>query len=460
MTGEAVQLGPVRGRARIEVLDIMRGIAILGILFMNIPFMGANASLWMGDPRRLSWTPLDQGVFAAIAIVWEGTQRGLFEFLFGAGALVLTAKAMKPTDPVAVADLFFRRNFLLIGFGLLDIFLVGWIGDILLIYGLAALLIFPFRTVRPKLLLALGLFWAVASGIGWHHGGGLVDTLERNRALVEMPQLEQKKASGAKLTKEEQDKLKDWQKKKDSLDLSKPLDPETKEMVAAETKAHSGSPIAFLTWTAGVWKMIFFDGHGTFFSVFEAACGMFIGMALFKWGVIQGERSMRFYALLAICAYTVGFGLRGWNVVQMMSFTLEPKIGWITNEFARLAVTLGHVGFFNLLVKTPLGHFALSPFKAAGRMAFSIYVGTSVAALWFVFAPWGLNLWGRFGWTQLMLTAVVIDIAMLVIANLWLRAFACGPLEWVWRSLAYWQRQPFRRVVPAAAVSDPVAALA
>lgn len=184
---------------------------------------------------------------------------------------------------------------------------------------------------------------------------------------------------------------------------------------------------------------------------------MFIGMALWKWGVIQGERPARFYAVMALAAYAVGCGLRAWNVAEIMSFTLDPKPGWITDEFARLAVTLGHVGLFNLLMKTVRGRQVLAPFKAVGRMAFSIYILTSVIALWFLFAPWGLGLWGKFGWAQLAVAAALIDVVMLVLANLWLRYYLCGPLEWAWRSLAYWQRQPFvrRGMVPVPGTLAP-----
>lgn len=450
MTGDAVQLGPVRTRARIEILDILRGIAILGILFMNIPFMGANASIWTTDFRRLSWSPIDQTVWAAIDVLWNGTQRGLFEFLFGAGALVLTAKAMKPDDPVAVADLFYRRNLLLIAFGLVDIFLIGWVGDILLVYGLAALLLFPFRTLAPRALLAMGLFWAVLSGIGFNEHSGVFATMERQRHLVEMPKLEERKAAGATLSKEDAKKLEDWQKKVARLDPTRPLEGDAKQMAEAEAKAHEGGPAALLAWSWKLWKLVFVDDHAMFFTVIEAVCGMFIGMALYKWGVIQGHKSTRFYAGLAVAAYAVGFGLRGWDVSQMLEFNLEPKIGWITSEFARLSVTLGHVAFFNLFAKTAIGYRLLSPFRAAGRMAFSIYVATSVVTLWFVFAPWGLDLWGKLGWAQLALTALIIDALMLVAANLWLRSFACGPLEWLWRSLAYGKKQPFRLAPPSA----------
>ncbi|WP_159976488.1 MULTISPECIES: DUF418 domain-containing protein [unclassified Novosphingobium] len=440
MAGKAVQLDPVRGRARIDVLDVMRGIAILGILYMNIPFMATNPAAWMDDIRRLSWSAADRATWTTIEVFWNGTQRGLFEFLFGAGVMVFTAKAMRPDDPVAVADLYYRRNLLLVAFGLIDIFLVAWIGDILLAYGLSALFLFPFRKAPAKVLLAMGMGFAAFVAVS-----GASEYSKRIEMIHKVESLEARQTQGAKLNGADKKILADWQEKREAHDLSKPPSKKAQAMIDAERKAHVAGPWAFLKNNWGVWNKIFGDGNGTFFTVLEAVCAMFIGMALWKWGVIQGERSVRFYAVTAVAAYGLGCGLRAWGVAEIFAFDLAPKPGWITDEFARLAVTLGHVALFNLAMKTGAGRSLLAPFKAVGRMAFSIYVLTSVVTLWFIFAPWGLNLWDRFGWAQLALAATVINVFMLVFANVWMRFFVSGPLEWVWRSLAYGKRQPFAR---------------
>jgi uncharacterized protein len=62
-----------------------------------------------------------------------------------------------------------------------------------------------------------------------------------------------------------------------------------------------------------------------------------------------------------------------------------------------------------------------------------------------VFAPWGLGLWGHFGQAQMLAIATIVIIAEVIAANLWLRAYDNGPLEWVWKSLAYLRREPFRK---------------
>lgn len=436
MTG----LAPVRGRARIEILDILRGIAILGIFYMNIPYMGQNGSLSDADIRRIGWTLADRNVWAFIDLTWEGTQRGLLEFLFGAGAMLLTARAMTPDGPVAVADLFYRRNLWLIGFGLLDIFLITWIGDILLVYGLAALFIFPFRKLPARVLIPLGLLFAAGSAVS-----GGVEYHSRAVLMEKAGAVEAKQAAKVPLTKADQDILKDWQKKHDRLDLRKPLEKDVAAAVKQEADAHRGNVGAYYLWAWTLWKTIFVDGYAAFFTVLEAICGMFLGMAFWKLGIIQGQRSMRFYAVLALAAYGVGMGSRAIGVMEVLSFQPIPKTMWISYEFGRLAVSLGHLALVNLLVQTAAGRAVLAPFRAAGQTAFSLYILTSIIGLWLLFQPWGLNLWGRHSWAGLALIATLVNVGLLILANVWMRHFVSGPLEWLWRSLAYWERQPFRR---------------
>src|SRR3546814_11918060 len=86
--------------------------------------------------------------------------------LFRSGMRILTSRAMEPDGPVAVADLYYRRNLWLLAFGVVNAVVLFWPGDILHIYALAALFIFPFRRLGPKLLLTLGLGWSVLFALG------------------------------------------------------------------------------------------------------------------------------------------------------------------------------------------------------------------------------------------------------------------------------------------------------
>jgi uncharacterized protein len=127
----------VRGAERIAALDVIRGIAILFILYMNIQPMGGYEMV-LQDFRYPTWTTGDFWSVYGVQVYMSGTQRGLLELLFGAGIMIMARKAMNPDGPVAVADLHYRRNLWLAAFGLLNAFVLMWWGDILLTYGLAA----------------------------------------------------------------------------------------------------------------------------------------------------------------------------------------------------------------------------------------------------------------------------------------------------------------------------------
>ncbi|MDG2532426.1 DUF418 domain-containing protein [Sphingomonas sp. HITSZ_GF] len=436
MTSETgAAFAPVTGKARIDVLDMLRGLAILGIFFMNIPFMGAQTSKLFLDPRLIGWGPLDQASWWGIQVVLEGTQRGLLEMLFGAGLMVFARAAMQPDGPVAVADLYIRRNLWLLAFGVFDIFVLLWAGDILHVYALAALLLFPFRRVAAKWLLLLGMCFALYTA-----GTGAWRYVERTN-LVERAQVAERKiAAHQPVTAAEKKALEEWRKKVEKLRTG---GEEIKGIAAMEAKGHSGSFLAYAGMQIGFYLM--FVWPELLRTVAEAFCMMLVGMALWKWGVIQGQRSARFYLLLMLACYLPGMALRVVAGFEFLSNVPGPKILWMTQEFARMAVSVGHVALINLAVKGAAGRAILNPFKAAGRMAFSLYFMQQILGIYILYAPWGPNLWGRQSWSDMAGTVLLVIAGQVVFANLWLRVFAAGPLEWLWRSLAYVRWQPFRK---------------
>ena len=176
-------------------------------------------------------------------------------------------------------------------------------------------------------------------------------------------------------------------------------------------------------------------------------------MAFFKLGITQGRRSTRFYVWLCLCCYAPGLLLRGISTWQEVTAHGSQNIAAFAGETARLAVTIGHIALINLTIRTSFGRRLLAPFKAAGRTAFSLYLMQNFLGMLVLFPAFGFGLWGRYGWFGLTMIALAVISAQLVLANLWLRWFAIGPLEWLWRSLAYKQLQPFRH---RRATADPV----
>ena len=434
---------------RIAVLDILRGIAILGILFMNINDMGGSLYASFDDIRHLGWSPTDQAAWWLREVLANGTARCLLEMLFGAGMVILTERAASKADGWAIMRRYYVRNLILFAFGLVHIFILLWPGDILHTYGLAALVAFLFRRLRPRWLIAIGLSLALFILLAQS-----TYVYFRTSTLAQAAQVERKVAAGAPITKVDRTLLDSEAKAKKSRAEAKA---KSARDVAAEDKARTGT---FLTWAAMQWHVII-ELESNFLEilfVWEASSVMLIGAALFKLGILQGQRSRRFYASMALIGYAVGVTLR---VLGGMAQTAPegsgPHLASAAYEVARLAMTLGHVGLINLLVTTGFGAALLRPFVAAGRTALSIYIAQTMICLWVLYPPFMLALYGKMTWGPLMVTAFLINAILLIGANLWVKRYDIAPVEWAWRSLLEGRVLPWRKRPRAVSEADPAA---
>jgi len=118
-----------------------------------------------------------------------------------------------------------------------------------------------------------------------------------------------------------------------------------------------------------------------------------------------------------------------------------------TYDLGRITGALGTAAVLLLMVKAGIFRWLLARVAAVGQMAFSNYILTSLA-MRFLFV-WGPTHWyGYMEYYKLYIVVACTWVANLVFSTLWLRAFRFGPLEWCWRSLTYWKRQPMRLAAP------------
>ena len=141
------------------MLDATRGIAVLGILIMNITGFGLPRAY--DDPTNWGGSDgLNLAAWRIAALFFEGTMRGMFTLLFGAGALLFLQRHAARNPGLLPADLYFRRTMWLIVFGLVNAYLLLWPGDVLYYYGVVGLLLFVCRNVGPrKLIVAAAVSW-------------------------------------------------------------------------------------------------------------------------------------------------------------------------------------------------------------------------------------------------------------------------------------------------------------
>lgn len=426
----------ISGDDRIASLDVIRGIAILFILFMNIPDMAGYFQA--GDPRALGWGPWDRIAFIGQFAFLDGTQRGLLELLFGAGIMIMARRAMEPDAPIAVADLHYRRNWLLIGFGLINALVLLWFGDILITYGIVALLIFPFRLLKPRNQLWIGLA-VLALGTVPFALKYIDSTTKYHSGQVAAARV----AAHQKLTKEQSESLKQYTER---LERLRPI--AQSPITVNETGEERANRTAALpTYAKGRWgDWLFFYGAIPLFPILAEIFGtMLIGMALYQWGVMQGRAKTSTYVAIMVTGYAIGLGARSVALSHFIALDPAPHPYNLYYQAARLAVTLGHLGAIHLALRSGLGQALLRPFQANGKMPLTTYLSASFVTMWILFPSFGFGLWGRFSFAGMMALAAAIVAVQMVAANLWLKWYETGPVEWLWKTLAYKRRMPFRR---------------
>ncbi len=153
MTEATPAEGPVRSRERIQSLDLIRGVALFGILLMNITLFGLPMAY--SDPTVYGGaTGANLWAWIITTVGFEGTQRATFSILFGAGLILLTSR-LDSAGRVDAADIFHRRALWLVVFGVIHAYLILWIGEILYFYGLTALFMYPLRKLSSRALLSM-----------------------------------------------------------------------------------------------------------------------------------------------------------------------------------------------------------------------------------------------------------------------------------------------------------------
>jgi uncharacterized protein len=170
---------------------------------------------------------------------------------------------------------------------------------------------------------------------------------------------------------------------------------------------------------------------------------------LLKYGVLTGAASRRVYANMMIAGYALGLAVNLFETSNLVrdDFSVESLIAsYLTYDLGRIPMTLGHVGLIGLLYQVSAQSAAMRRLGMVGQMALTNYLTQSVICM-FLFTGAGLALYGHLERHELYYVVVAIWIVQLIWSPMWLRRFRFGPLEWVWRSLTYWQRQPLRNDV-------------
>lgn len=428
------QAGPVAAEERLATLDVVRGLAVLGILVMNVVEFGlpiraySNPAGGGGQEGADLWTWFVQAAF------FDGKMRALFSMLFGAGLVLIADRMERSGRGGESADLLLRRCLWLIPFGLIDRFLLQWTGDILYMYGLLGIVAIAFRKLRPRAQIVTGILClsAFLPIEFWHHHQAAAVRAQATEAVALA-------AAGAEVPAELAAAQTRWERR---------LAPPKPEAVAPEIAAMRGSYTEVFAYRWG-YHHTFQADYLYYYFVWDVLGMMLLGMGLLRLGFFTGALPTAVYLTIIagglLSAAASFLWARSWAATGFSGGELELRsLHEATYAYTRGLTGLAWAAALILIVRAGLAQALTRVLGAVGRMAFSNYILQTLCCT-FLFFGYGFGYYGDFSRSQLMVVWLAVSLIQIAFSVLWLRAFRFGPLEWAWRSLTYWKAQPFRR---------------
>jgi len=423
---------PVTEAERLVAIDTLRGVAVLGILVMNIYAFAMPLAAYQ-NPLAYGGTEwYNLGTWFFTHIFFDQKFMSIFSMLFGAGLVMMMTRAEARGSKYAT--IWYRRNFWLLLIGAAHGYLI-WMGDILYHYAFLGLLIYPLRHRSPRALIITGCALLAFGMLMGFAGGNQMLKLQSSSA--EILRLQE---AGEALSEEQAATLAQW---KSMAMFMKPPD----EQVLADMAGYTGDYIGIVKHRLPTVQMM--ETQALIgFVIWRVGGLMLIGMALMKLGILSGERPDIFYRRMMITGYGLGLPIvlySAWSLqAHQWDMTYMLRTGGQANYIASILIALGHISLVMLIVRSGTIRGLMERFAAVGRMAFSNYLMHSII-LTTVFYGYGFGLYGQVPRAWQMLFVVALLGLQLWLSPLWLRHFRFGPAEWLWRSLTYWRRQPMRR---------------
>jgi uncharacterized protein len=407
---------------RLIALDALRGLAVMGILLMNVTGFAMPPAAYMNPAAYGSLHGADIAAWATGFVLVDGKMRALFSLLFGASMLLVIDRADQAGEDSA--SVHFRRMGWLFVIGLAHAYLV-WAGDILVPYAIVGMVAYAYveRSTRQQIVLAaillVGqwlLLWSLLSGLAATRDAAAVP--DAGAAAVQA-----------------------WRGIADQIGVP------SAEATARLLAIYRGDYVGILhdrlaRWTTPFLQLIDIGA--------ETLALMLLGMAGLKSGFLTGAWSRTAYTRVALGCYLVAL-----PALAFIAF-MTTRSGFDEIATLRAAelyaapfrplVMIGHVSLAMLWLSGAGQNALVARVAATGRMAFSNYLGTSLV-MTTIFYGYGLGWFGRLDRAELYLLVPPMWIAMLLWSKPWLDRYRFGPLEWVWRSLARGAAQPMRRTV-------------
>jgi len=377
---------------RLVWIDAARGFAILGIFIVNIGAFSAPYFLH-GGAEEVWNKDLDQVTMAVIDMFFQASFYPLFSILFGFGIQMIRDRLVARN--IHVYDFLTRRLIILIVFGIFHAFVI-WHGDILLSYGMIGLLSLTLLRVSDNSLL----IWAFTL-----LGGS---TVLLSFALFSV---------------------------RDDLGGF------NQAAISHAIESYQSSNLLTI-WSQNYQDWLFANGGISFLFLIVTLLPLFlIGMFLARKRWLHEPDT---YASVLKKLWIISFiGFIGLKVVPYL-FGNPLWFSYLQDNIGGSLSAIFYILSITLLARSKIGLTLIQPFTAVGRMALTNYLSQSILSF-FLFYGIGFGLYGSIRPIVGVGMVLFVFVLQVIISNWWFTKFCFGPLEWLWRSLTYKQRQPFVR---------------
>lgn len=367
----------------------------------------------------------------------DGSQRAILSMLLGAGIILYVARLEIKMEGSMPSEYFIRRQLWLLVFGLVNGFILLWPGDILFQYAVCGIIVFVFRRLPVKGLL-------VAAGICL-----VLMTTRENVDLFRQHQKIWKGEAVAKLDTTTT-KLTELQKE----DLAAMTGFRESALPASQKKEMEKNLKQIRGTYSQVYKSLSalsarLEFYLSYYIIWDTLVFMFIGMALFKAGILTGVVSTKIYWILFVAGLGLGLLLSYYRLQPLLAAKFN-QYEYTKNmvaefyEISRVLRSLGIFGLIMLLYKSGWVGWLFKLMQPVGRMAFTNYLTQSLICA-FYFYGFGFGKYGYLQRYEIYYVVALLWVLQIIWSHLWLNYFQHGPLEWAWRSLVYWEVMPFRK---------------
>jgi len=396
---------PSKPKQRIEVIDALRGFALLGILFANILSWSGIKFLPFDEIKQWPNLDVDLFVYRLVGIFVDTKFYTIFSILFGIGFYLQFNK--NRNNQRDFMKVYYRRLLFLMLFGLVHMFF--WSGDILFIYGLVGFIFVQFRNLKPEKLLIIAII------------SFLLPIIYDIFMMYFLP--------GFMVPA-----------KKLALHTYYDMSP---EQITEPFKNGTFWEVTKANWHNVKWRYFDLLPAGRIFKILSFfILGFYMMSKDYFTKKATSVKLMTLYFVIGLTLTLIAKQVKG-SMGQFPS-DWNDILYKILFSFGQVNMALSYISFLTIIYKYDVIKKMLEGLKYAGRMSFSTYLGQTLIGI-IIFYPYCCGLYGRLSLWQVELLAIGIYTLQVWFARIWLKHFMFGPLEWLWRSLTYNEFLSMRR---------------